>query len=361
MSTGVIDSSTLASVVKLVGFVVSWGVSIYFLWVRNPPAVLASDHFFDQTRRISIVVISIFLVLTWGLLANGGSAPVLAWISILATTAGIGVFFWFVARVNAHTAANQRDRSPLLLAGFLAYTTLISWGLTAAVEFIAVILLNPANAQSGVAVVRSATFSAEITITGQATVQTNEDVPFRVTSGQRNFGCGETTSAEARYQLPEGATLLSQAIPSWENTANAGEAPPPQLRREGNTLVAAGTIRGQSFQEFGLGIRNCPAGGHGEVVLKGTYRSTASRDEPRSLVVRNSINLVGNEPVWITLPQPKDLRITKLTIALTTEGRPTEAQETLALTPLAPVAEATSRRLRAKLELESGRVGFSRL
>lgn len=361
MPTGVIDSSTLSSVVKLIGVVVSWGVSIYFLWVRNPPAVLAGDHFFDQTRRISIVVISIFLVLTWGLLANAGSLHVLAWISVLATTAGIGVFFWFVARVNAQTAAKQRDRSPLLLGGFMAYTTLISWGLTAAVEFIAVILLNPANAQTGVAVVRSAVYAAEITITGQATVQTNQDVPFRVTSGQRNFGCSETASAEVRYQLPEGATLLSQAIPRWENTANASEAPPPQVRREGNTLVAVGTIRGQSFQEFGFGIRNCPGGGHGEVVLQGTYRSTTSHDEPRSIVVRNSINLAGNEPVWITLPQPTDLRITNLTIALTTEGRPTEAAETIVLTPLAPIAEATSRRVRASLELERGRIGFSRL
>lgn len=148
MATVVIDTSRLSSVVKLVGVVVSWGVSIYFLWVKNPPAALAQNHFFDQTRHISIVVVSIFLVLSWGLLATPGSVRVVAFISTLATVVGIGIYFWFVGSIQPFDKLTPAT-APLLLSGFMAYTTLISRGLTAAVEFIAVILYESRKHQHG--------------------------------------------------------------------------------------------------------------------------------------------------------------------------------------------------------------------
>ena len=355
-----IDTSTLGNVVKLVGVVVSWGVSIYFLWVRKPPAIVANDHFFDQTRRISIVVISIFLVLTWGLLANAESLRVLASISVLATAIGIGVFFWTVSAITSVVNGQGQRKSVWLLAGFMAYSTFISWGLTAAVEFLAVILLNPANSQTGVAIVRASTYSAEVQLDGQTSVQANQDVPFRVTSGQRNFGCGESARADVRFTLPTGATLVAQATPQWENTSNASSVDPPQVRTEGNSLVASASIRGLPFQEFGFGVKNCPGGGHGEIVLTGTYRTTVTRDEAKQVSLRNAINLTGSEPVWITLPQSAELRITSVSVVLRSETSPNEPPETVTVTPQNPVADARSSKIRIVLELARGRLGFSR-
>jgi hypothetical protein len=61
-----IAASSLPLVVKVVGFVVSWATSIYFLWVRKPPKTLSELPFFEQTQRVSIIITSIFLMLTWG-------------------------------------------------------------------------------------------------------------------------------------------------------------------------------------------------------------------------------------------------------------------------------------------------------
>lgn len=63
----------LSNPVKLIGVVVTWGTTIYFLSIRKPPSVISGQLFYEQVRRITMLVISVFLVLSWGVFGNAAS------------------------------------------------------------------------------------------------------------------------------------------------------------------------------------------------------------------------------------------------------------------------------------------------
>jgi hypothetical protein len=56
------------------------------------------------------------------------------------------------------------------------------------------------------------------------------------------------------------------------------------------------------YQNFGFGVRNCPGGGHGELVLSGVYRSTVNHEQEVTRVLTNDLTTATSEPVWVTLP-----------------------------------------------------------
>lgn len=93
--------------------------------------------------------------------------------------------------------------------------------------------------------------------------------PILASSGSINVGCGETGSATATFTMPPGA-ILEGASASWANTSNVS-AVTQSTTQSGANIVATGTIRGLDFQRI-IGIPNCPGGGHGALVLSGTYR-----------------------------------------------------------------------------------------
>lgn len=94
--------------------------------------------------------------------------------------------------------------------------------------------------------------------------------PLSASSGSINVGCGDTGSATATFTMPAGAVLES-ASASWANTSNLSSAT-QSTAQSGANIVATGTIRGLDFQSV-LGIRNCPGGGHGTLVLSGSYKA----------------------------------------------------------------------------------------
>lgn len=130
-----IAASSLPLVVKVLGFVVSWAGSIYFLWVRKPPKTLTDLPFFEQTQRISIIVTSIFLMLTWGALGTPHSLGPLKILAIVLTAVGILVYFvivaWIAKKERAQTVVVTASPVAMLVC-FLIYTASISCGLTAA-------------------------------------------------------------------------------------------------------------------------------------------------------------------------------------------------------------------------------------
>ncbi len=90
-------------------------------------------------------------------------------------------------------------------------------------------------------------------------------VPFRTSSGQLNVGCSDSATTSVSWNVPTGARDIHPQA-SWERTDNIKNQN-QQVSVNGNVATATGTISGQDRQWTG----NCPGGGHGELVLSGTY------------------------------------------------------------------------------------------
>jgi hypothetical protein len=90
-------------------------------------------------------------------------------------------------------------------------------------------------------------------------------IPFSTTSGQLNVGCGDSATTSVSWVVPAGSSQINPQA-SWQRTDNLKGAN-QQATVEGNVAKATGTITGQDRQWTG----NCPGGGHGELVLSGTY------------------------------------------------------------------------------------------
>jgi hypothetical protein len=213
-----INPSSLPLVAKIAGFAISWATSIYFLWARNPPPLLSTDAFFPQVRAISIVMISIFLALSWGYLANEDGLQTLAVVAATVTVVGVVIFFLaadLIRRIlRAAQAPDDRWLTGLLLA-FLLYTSCISCGLTSAGVFLTVILSNQANAATGSSLNQPRSYDVRIILNGRTNLVENQESSFSTTSGQANFGCGDAPTVRARFRVPSGAVLIGQPVASW--------------------------------------------------------------------------------------------------------------------------------------------------
>jgi len=299
-----IAATSLPLVAKILGFVVSWATSIYFLWVRKPPKVLSEIPFFEQTQKISIVATSVFLMLTWGALGTSRSLPALIILAITLTVSGIIAFFMTVGltmKKEGSAAAVVTASPTILLICFLFYTAFISCGLTSAGVFLAVLLTNPANASLGTNLTKPEPLTVTVTVSGKAVTAENQDAPFRVTSGQQNFGCEESKPFKVDFATPTGAAIVGQATAAFLNFDNAKIAGAPTVNQNAGIASAAGVLRGLDYQNLAFGIRNCPGGGHGELVLSGVYRSTVNHEQEVTRVLTNDLT-AGSEPVLVTLP-----------------------------------------------------------
>lgn len=90
-------------------------------------------------------------------------------------------------------------------------------------------------------------------------------VPFSVSSGQLNVGCGDSASTSVSWTLPPGAREVNESA-SWQR-ADGLKNNAQSVVVQGMVVTATGTISGQDRQWTG----NCPGGGHGELVLAGSY------------------------------------------------------------------------------------------
>jgi hypothetical protein len=355
----------LSNLVKLIGIVVTWGTTIYFLWVKTPPPVISAEPFFDQVRRITMLVISVFLILSWGILGNTASLRALLSIAVTLTLFGILIFFIVVSMVH-RVGKTDRNHSPLpLLVGFFLYSTTISIGLTSAVEFLAVVLLNPSNASAGQSLVSKSVYSAKATLAGTQNIQDDEIVPFRASSGQGNVGCGDTLSLVATFHLPAGASIIDQPVVAWENVSNLRDPrlPPAEVAPNGD-VVGRGQALGLPFQQFDIGpfktqIRNCPGGGHGEVVVSGKYRSTQTHSQPKIIAVDSTVSAGQSEPVWVSLPSQKEWTLQRADVEFTSQTDPVAPKGTITVTPESPVAQSSDGKFKVELQMQQSRLGLS--
>jgi hypothetical protein len=98
----------------------------------------------------------------------------------------------------------------------------------------------------------------------QVTVE-RATIPFRISSGQINVGCNESRSTQAQLIAPPNATNIV-ANAHWENFNNV-RSQNASAPIQGTTITATGQISGLAREWTG----NCPGGGHGELILSGTY------------------------------------------------------------------------------------------
>jgi hypothetical protein len=100
---------------------------------------------------------------------------------------------------------------------------------------------------------------------GTQTTTTSQAVPFSASGGYTSVGCEETKSGSAQFTAPANATQVNPTA-VWANTDKLGSQS-QTAAATGLTANATGTIRGQNKNWVG----NCDGGGHGELVVKGTY------------------------------------------------------------------------------------------
>jgi hypothetical protein len=137
--------------------------------------------------------------------------------------------------------------------------------------------------------------SAMVRFAGSKPVTVPYRVSFQTTSGQVNFGCGSDTSASTTFTLPPGARNPT-VIAKWSNISNA-KAYSQNYTTIGSTIRAKGAISGLDKDFFG----NCPGGGHGEIILSGSYEIDRTTGTAPDTKFFNS-TLVKNTPTKIAIP-----------------------------------------------------------
>lgn len=358
MATESLSAIPLDGIVRLAGAVFTAGVSIYVLIAKKPPPVIFDQPLFSHTRGMIAVVIGVFLALTWGLLGNSRASRELATIAVLSTSFGFIAFFWVAKLVEDASPHMGKRNGTLLLFAYVIYSILISWGLTAAVIFLSVLVLNPFN-PAAISVSRQASYRATLNIAGTVNTMSNSDVPFQVSSGQVNFGCEESRPLSVTFPLPPNSSFAGAPSARWDNFSNSSARQANVVVAEGR-VIASGTIRGLDYQNFALGIRNCPGGGHGELIVGGNYRTTTTRAEPRSMTITSSLSSSSTGPVKITLPTEAELTISSIRVSVVEDSQGDKQAETIDLTPQVRSASTPSGKVRATLDLQLREVVLER-
>lgn len=109
------------------------------------------------------------------------------------------------------------------------------------------------------------TSTLQVTFYGMKSRTESVTVPFRVSSGQINVDCNESRKVQASYTAPPNAKNIN-AFSSWENIRDVKQQD-KSLSIQGTVVTAIGQLVGNNREWTG----NCPGGGHGELVITGTY------------------------------------------------------------------------------------------
>jgi hypothetical protein len=155
-------------------------------------------------------------------------------------------------------------------------------------------------------------FQGTIVFRGSRNVLEPMRVPFQVGSGQVNFGCRESAHPSVSTNLPAGARGVN-ATAQWVNTSNV-KGQDQQAIVTGSTVTASGTVTGLDRDWIG----NCPGGGHGELILKGSYVI----DQPKSPEpITKSVTAVfqAGVPLTFDLPTETDQSTDSCEITISTD------------------------------------------
>jgi len=210
------------------------------------------------------------------------------------------------SRVRRASLWNSKDAASWVLAGIVSLVPTI---------FAASLLFNAAFLRNSLK--KEVSFDVSIVGQGQRTTANETLTPFRASSGQLNVGCDESKGAAFTWPLPPEAELEGAPSVNWTNTDNivsfsSNVAPAVG----GNLLTATGVIRGRSSDALPFGIRNCPGGGHGELVLTGVYRARSTVRTPITYPLKGQL---ADTPLVFTLPTKQDVSLDRIRIVITSK------------------------------------------
>jgi hypothetical protein len=171
---------------------------------------------------------------------------------------------------------NERKSWPRIVILLIVVAALTALGLNAA---------RVINVQTkGKAEAPPASLLANIVFRGSHRVLAPLTVPFQVGSGQVNFGCGDSAHPVVTFNAPAGAREIN-ATAQWINTSNV-KGQDQRTIVAGASATAYGNVSGLDRDWIG----NCPGGGHGELILRGTYFiDQPSASEPVTKTIRAAL------------------------------------------------------------------------
>jgi len=185
-------------------------------------------------------------------------------------------------------------------------------------------------------------YSASITFRGSHHIVQSITVPFQSGSGQVNFGCGESAHPSVRFNVPQGAHDVN-ASAAWVNTDNV-KSQDQQAVVTGETVVGSGNIAGKDRDWIG----NCPGGGHGELVIRGTY-VIDQPGAPEPLTKAVQAVLEPGVPKTFDLPSESDQATESCEIAVSSAKGP-YAHAQLHLTKNGDQTQATTTAKEGKIQ-----------
>jgi hypothetical protein len=146
-----------------------------------------------------------------------------------------------------------------------------------------------------------AVFNVHAVIKGTITGTKKTTLTFQTSSGYVSVGCDDTQTARAIWAVPQGATEISPKA-EWHSTSNI-QSQTQSVEPFGEQVIAIGTISGLHRNFLG----NCEGGGHGELVLYGTY--TMSEKEPHEQQTLKTLDDRVNrgQPFVVAIPQGPDI------------------------------------------------------
>jgi hypothetical protein len=303
-----IDYGALGALERVVGFLLALATAISLTWVVERGQRIAPADEFKQARRLANLATAVFIALIFVFMAS--SARLVA----LGTTAAggvIGCVVFFLWNVWTRLRPQQGSGRVIAYLGtFILYIVCGSVGLAASALLLYVVRANPEN-HTGAPPEGAQAYGVQLVLVGQRAVSvTGTAKPFRASSGQVNFGCEQTVTAQATWDAPPESSLEGEIRAEWTNLANA-KSYSATAAVEGGRVVGSGTISGLDLQRLPFGISNCPGGGHGEVVLSGAYvtRDTGQQPFIQKLVGRLAAQPPDARRLALTLPSEGDVTL----------------------------------------------------
>jgi hypothetical protein len=165
-------------------------------------------------------------------------------------------------------------------------------------------------------------YNVSINVQGIRNTRTDTLTPFRASSGQVNVGCDATANGEVEWTLPAESSLEGPVSAAWVNTDNLSSSSASPIFSAPPLVKAQGLIRGLSSQALPFGLRNCPGGGHGELVISGVYRAHSVQQTPVSVPLDGTFT---SQPLIFTLPTSQDVSLRHINIAIKPENSKQEA------------------------------------
>ncbi|MDU0923283.1 hypothetical protein RXR22_23960 [Raoultella ornithinolytica] len=188
-------------------------------------------------------------------------------------------------------------------------------------------------------------YTAMVTYSGSRTDVTDISQTFTTSSGSVEVGCEKSGSTSVQYQLPTNATTIN-CTAAWINTSKLNGVSPTACIVTGTTASASGTIRGldkdclPGSSLFGGYTCNCPGGGHGTLMISGTYKTPNTNVTSLTDVTVGKYN-ISNRGVSLSLPS--DAAVTKkaISISITRKNCPAVFDKVALALPTNPLQIAT--------------------